>query len=320
MLHVLFIHLSKSNCRLVGPYGSGKSQVRFLALRSQNWLNFQQFIDSLSQRTNWANDSLQPKDQSIRSTKVKIKGKGTVILVDTPGFDESTRTAEDILEDVYRWLRRKQVCGKSSTQLKLKEITVTTTPKWQAFYISTTSLRIAWQFHPRSVSWHAFLQTGMQDTSFSSQHIGIGSRIWAPFHKPMKGNSRFDAGYDRFLLQVHAWNDSIWGMKLPRISLNPSYDKSERDVGSTKIRERDRLWVQAHCGDGFPHWRAMKIWQGRFRFVDRVHDMSGVMREKTWMKVGVKLNHPACSLQTRSHSQSIWESDGGRKKYHILLR
>ena len=106
-------------------------------------LNFQQFIDSLSQRTNWANDSLQPKDQSIRSTKVKIKGKGTVILVDTPGFDESTRTAEDILEDVYRWLRRKQVCGKSSTQLKLKDITVTTTPKWQAFYISTTSLRIA---------------------------------------------------------------------------------------------------------------------------------------------------------------------------------
>jgi len=318
MLRVLFIHLSKSNCRLVGPYGSGKSQVRFLALRSQNWLDCQKFIDSLSKKTNWANDSLQPKGQSIRSTKVKIEGKGTVTLVDTPGFDENTRTAEDILEDVYEWLGRKRVYGKSSTQLKLNEITVTTTKKRQAFYISTTSLRIAWQCHPRSISWHAFLQTWMQDISFSSQRIGIRSS----FHEAIEGNSRFKIGYNRFLEQVHAWNDSIWSMKRPGRSLDPSYlvhDLSERDVGSTKIREiysivgssSLRWWFSSLMSDEDLTGSVQVRWQGTW--YERGHQ--GKDLDEGWCK-----SHPACSLQTRPHSQSIWKSDGGRKKYHILVR
>jgi len=38
--------------------------------------------------------------------------KSSVILVDTPGFDDYTTNAEDILEDVKHWLQNKQVYDK----------------------------------------------------------------------------------------------------------------------------------------------------------------------------------------------------------------
>ena len=33
--------------------------------------------------------------------------KETVVLVDTPGFDEHSKTAEDILDEVYAWMKKK---------------------------------------------------------------------------------------------------------------------------------------------------------------------------------------------------------------------
>jgi len=35
--------------------------------------------------------------------------KETFVLVDTPGFDEYSKTAEDILNEVNTWMRKKQV-------------------------------------------------------------------------------------------------------------------------------------------------------------------------------------------------------------------
>ena len=41
------------------------------------------------------------------SVKVRVhNGYGSTVLVDTPGFDEDTRTVADSLKDVYDWLRK----------------------------------------------------------------------------------------------------------------------------------------------------------------------------------------------------------------------
>ena len=46
----------------------------------------------------------------MRSFKAKMPdNKGSVVLVDTPGFDDGTKTAEDILDEVNAWMRKKQV-------------------------------------------------------------------------------------------------------------------------------------------------------------------------------------------------------------------
>jgi len=46
----------------------------------------------------------------VRSVEVMVhNGNGSVILVDTPGFDGFKRTAEDILEDTCDWLKKKSV-------------------------------------------------------------------------------------------------------------------------------------------------------------------------------------------------------------------
>ena len=55
------------------------------------------------------NDSLQSCDHPVRSVKVRVyNGNGSVVLVDTPGFHDYT-TTEEILDDIYNWLRRKSV-------------------------------------------------------------------------------------------------------------------------------------------------------------------------------------------------------------------
>ena len=94
----------------MGPYGSGKSQVCLIYFWSRRKINGQQFIDCLTQQTNWASDDLQIQDHPVRSFKMKMPdNSGSVVLVDTPGFDEDTKTAEDILDEVNAWMKRKQV-------------------------------------------------------------------------------------------------------------------------------------------------------------------------------------------------------------------
>jgi len=49
-------------------------------------------------------------DHPMRSVKVRIhNGNGHIILVDTPGFDDYGKNAEDILKAAYVWLRQKSV-------------------------------------------------------------------------------------------------------------------------------------------------------------------------------------------------------------------
>jgi len=46
----------------------------------------------------------------VRSIKARVpNGNGNVVLVDTPGFDGYKKNAENILVDIYDWLRRKSV-------------------------------------------------------------------------------------------------------------------------------------------------------------------------------------------------------------------
>ena len=98
----------------MGPYGCGKSQVCFFWIFwFRRSLNGQQFIDCLTQQTNWATHGLVPQNHPVRSIETKMRdSKSSVILVDTPGFDDYTTNAEDILEDVKHWLQNKQVYDK----------------------------------------------------------------------------------------------------------------------------------------------------------------------------------------------------------------
>ena len=73
---------------------------------SRRGLNRQQFIDCLTQRTNWANDSLHIQDHPVRAAKTKMAGY-SVLLVDTPGFDDYSKTADDVLEEIKPWLLKK---------------------------------------------------------------------------------------------------------------------------------------------------------------------------------------------------------------------
>jgi len=46
----------------------------------------------------------------VRFVRARVRdGNGSIVLVDTPGFDGHPKTAEDILNDINDWLKRKSV-------------------------------------------------------------------------------------------------------------------------------------------------------------------------------------------------------------------
>jgi len=62
-----------------------------------------QFIDSLTQQTQWAGGSLTQQNHGVRSFHLKNSNlASTVILLDTPGFDDRFKP---IFEEVKGWLQ-----------------------------------------------------------------------------------------------------------------------------------------------------------------------------------------------------------------------
>ena len=72
-------------------------------------LNFRiyQFIDCLTQETAWANHTQLSRSRMCCIQAKVHKGNGSIVLVDTPGFNGDMNPA--ILQGVYDWLRQKSV-------------------------------------------------------------------------------------------------------------------------------------------------------------------------------------------------------------------
>ncbi|KAF9530137.1 P-loop containing nucleoside triphosphate hydrolase protein [Crepidotus variabilis] len=77
---------------IMGPTGSGKSNI----------------IDMLSNgHTHWSGSTLKSVTTKVRSTTAKIpigSGEQKITLVDTPGFDDTTKSDTEILEMIAEWM------------------------------------------------------------------------------------------------------------------------------------------------------------------------------------------------------------------------
>ena len=82
-----------------------KEPSKFLSkVMSHRFLTVWQFIDSLTQKTKWAVESLVPQNHAVRP--FKLEGSvlvSTIILLDTPGFDGLFNS--DVFEEVEKWLQ-----------------------------------------------------------------------------------------------------------------------------------------------------------------------------------------------------------------------
>ncbi|PPQ76144.1 hypothetical protein CVT24_006585, partial [Panaeolus cyanescens] len=80
----------------LGPTGSGKSHL----------------VDTLSGQPNQrAGEQLESKTQNVRATRVRYidedgSSERTIVLVDTPGFDDTHRSDMEILKLIAEWLKK----------------------------------------------------------------------------------------------------------------------------------------------------------------------------------------------------------------------
>jgi GTP-binding protein EngB required for normal cell division len=78
---------------IMGPTGSGKSNL----------------IDTLSRSTKWSGNSLLSETQKVSAVRVKLSLQGSteeIVLVDTPGFNDTTRSDLEILRLIADWLKQ----------------------------------------------------------------------------------------------------------------------------------------------------------------------------------------------------------------------
>jgi len=92
----------------MGPTGCGKSNVRIhLFPKILSWLIvrfFAQFIDRITKSTKWSGTTLKSVTQDVRAIRIPMYNVN-VVLVDTPGFDDTNRSDVVILELIGEWLK-----------------------------------------------------------------------------------------------------------------------------------------------------------------------------------------------------------------------
>jgi predicted GTPase len=91
----------------MGPTGAGKSNVSTgLPERFQVPLSTTQFIDvATKQDGHTVGHKLESETSDIRAVRVAHPITGSpVVLVDTPGFDDSSKSDEEILTMIANWL------------------------------------------------------------------------------------------------------------------------------------------------------------------------------------------------------------------------
>lgn len=106
----IFFSVLKRSCRFVGPTGAGKSYVRgYLSGReSVGTYTGIQYIDLLAgQSGRRTGHSLSATTTRIEAIRVKHPTYGDrIVLVDTPGFNDTARTSMQVLQMISTWLQK----------------------------------------------------------------------------------------------------------------------------------------------------------------------------------------------------------------------
>lgn len=94
--------------RFVGPTGAGKSYVRQRANTERRKLIPLQYIDLLTgQPGRRAGHSLSAATTQIEAVRVKHTTYGDrIVLVDTPGINDSVRSSMEVLQMTSNWLQK----------------------------------------------------------------------------------------------------------------------------------------------------------------------------------------------------------------------
>ena len=65
---------------------------------------FFQIIDRLTNATEWAGIAVNSVTRNVRAVRIQMSGQN-VVLVDTPGFNDTYRSDMDVLELIGDWLK-----------------------------------------------------------------------------------------------------------------------------------------------------------------------------------------------------------------------
>ena len=68
-------------------------------------------IDTLTQETKWSGDTLKSVTQNVRAVRIPVQSglvesAKDIVLVDTPGFDDTTRSDLEVLRMIAEWLNK----------------------------------------------------------------------------------------------------------------------------------------------------------------------------------------------------------------------
>lgn len=89
----------------MGPTGCGKSNVRKSSLFKKNHGSFfLQFIDNLAKSTKLAGTTLKSVTQNVLAVRIELFD-ANIVLLDTPGFNNTYRSDVTILELIGEWLK-----------------------------------------------------------------------------------------------------------------------------------------------------------------------------------------------------------------------
>ena len=92
----------------MGPTGSGKTHVSESVIASNAHIKNAQFIDTLTEDTRRKAAGLAPTTQSVTAYTIPYRGL-RLVLVDTPGFDDTYRPDTEILRTLADWLTKRYV-------------------------------------------------------------------------------------------------------------------------------------------------------------------------------------------------------------------
>jgi len=88
-----------------GPNGLRKEQCNKIPTHPKILFHGVQFIDHITKSTKWSGASLRSVTQEVRAIRMQFFN-ANVVLVDTPGFDNTYRSDFTILDLIGNWLKK----------------------------------------------------------------------------------------------------------------------------------------------------------------------------------------------------------------------
>jgi predicted GTPase len=95
----------------MGPTGVGKSTVRIIHSQFLRDLTVAQFIDlATGQGGRTVGKALKSFTAAVQAVRIPHPTTGrSIVFVDTPGFDDSTKSDTEVLRMIAQWLEK--TCG-----------------------------------------------------------------------------------------------------------------------------------------------------------------------------------------------------------------